>query len=285
MLDISNQSIVAEQGYIQRIHACYDKMSVAEKKIADYIINSELADIANMTVNKIADNTSTSPATVVRFCRTIGFDSFSEFRFSLQKLPQGIKNNDDLLKNQNASAIKDRVVELVQSAVSSTVFAMDNAQLEEAINLVSEARTILIWGKGTASGIALATTSSFVNMGIHAVTYTDELTARRSIAFLNESDLIIVINRNGEFQAGINLCEAAKKRNIKTIAITEIKDSRLAGAADVVLLTAMNYRSLPIMLPSITLCQQLTIQLLQVGVLLRKYDELKDVIDSMYNVY
>ena len=77
----------------------------------------------------------------------------------------------------------------------------------------------------------------------------------------------------------------AKKRNIKTIAITEIKDSTLASVADVVLLTAMNYRSLPIMLPSITLCQQLTIQLLQVGVLLRKYEELKDIIDNMYNVY
>ncbi len=277
--------LFAEESYAQRIHSYYPNMSSSEKKIADYITGNSLAEINDLTINEMASNIGTSTSTIVRFCRNIGFKSYSEFRFFLQKLPQGVSNDEELLNAApNASAIKDKVISLVNSSVASTVMTMDNACLEEAIDAISNSTTVVFWGLGTASGVAQAAAASFVNMGIHAISYTDCLTARRSIHFLGDKDVVVVINRNGRFVEGLNIVELALKRGVKTIAITEDPRSDLAEIADIVLLTAINDRQLPIMLPCITLCQHLTIQLLQVGVLLRKYDELRDIIEIMYGV-
>ena len=282
---MTHSPILPSEGYIQRITTYYPKMSAMEKKVADIILHAPSDVIHNITVTDLAEQAGTSISTVVRFCRTIGFDGFTEFKYYIKKVPQGVPDDSDLLNSPpNAAAIKDKVVALTNSAVASTVMVMDNEQLENAINAIAQCRSLIIWGEGTASGVAQAAVASFVNMGIHALYSFDAMTALRSTSFMGENDVAIVINRNGAFRTGLQMFDAAKARGVKTIAITEEFDSPLALSADIVLCTALNDRSLPIMLPSITLCQHLTIQLLQVGVLLHSYDRLADKIDAMYQI-
>lgn len=283
---MADELIISAEGYTQRINSYYNMMGAAEKRVADYILGAPLKDVtALMTVNELARQAHVSTATVIRFCKTIGFEGFSEFKFFLQKLPQGISNDTALLNAPpNASAIKEKVMALTNSAVASTVMLIDNQMLERAIAAIADCGTVFIWGQGTASGVALAAAASFINMGIRAEQCFDTVTAIRNISFMGPKDVLIVINRNGRFRSGLQLVEAGKRHGMTTIAITEDFSSPLAKECDIQLCTALNDQTLPIMLPSITLCQHLTIQLLQVGVLLRNFDLLKEQIDEMYDV-
>ena len=62
-------------GYIQKFEGSFSK---TEEKIADYIIEHPEAALSS-SVEDLAQATKTSGATVVRFCRTIGFRGFMDF--------------------------------------------------------------------------------------------------------------------------------------------------------------------------------------------------------------
>ena len=69
--------------YIQRIRAQYDTgiFSKSDKRIADYLLEHPGAVDAE-TASSIAEKVGTSPATVVRFCRKLGFKGLTDMKNS-----------------------------------------------------------------------------------------------------------------------------------------------------------------------------------------------------------
>ena len=67
---------------IDAICAVYDSLSETEKRIADFIIQNT-DHVTHMSVREIADKSNTSGATVSRFVRHIGYDSFSDLRLAI----------------------------------------------------------------------------------------------------------------------------------------------------------------------------------------------------------
>ena len=66
----------------------YGSMTSTEQKIADCILNEPEKTI-EMTAAELSELTGTSPATVIRFARKLGFKSLSEMRVSLAKYLHG----------------------------------------------------------------------------------------------------------------------------------------------------------------------------------------------------
>ena len=56
-----------------------EEMSDTEKGIADYLLNKG-RDIEKYSVRALAIGAFTSPATVVRFCKKLGFSGFDDFK-------------------------------------------------------------------------------------------------------------------------------------------------------------------------------------------------------------
>ena len=69
--------------YIQRIRAQYDTgiFSKSDKRIADYLLEHPGA-VDGETASSIAEKVGTSPATVVRFCRKLGFKGLTDMKNS-----------------------------------------------------------------------------------------------------------------------------------------------------------------------------------------------------------
>ena len=59
---------------IGRIRTAYEGLTSTEKKIADYILNN-VEDIVGKSAADLAEVTDTSPATIFRFCKTIGLQN------------------------------------------------------------------------------------------------------------------------------------------------------------------------------------------------------------------
>lgn len=70
--------------YKSRIQSKYGGMSESEKKIADYILKTEFENGVG-SINELAAATETSSATIVRFCKTLGFKGYAEFKFYCDK--------------------------------------------------------------------------------------------------------------------------------------------------------------------------------------------------------
>ena len=67
---------------LKRIEYYYDMLSKVSKKVADYILSNPEAAIY-MTVLQLAETCGVSEASVVRFCKSIGYTGFNEMKISL----------------------------------------------------------------------------------------------------------------------------------------------------------------------------------------------------------
>ncbi|MDD3439757.1 MAG: MurR/RpiR family transcriptional regulator, partial [Clostridiaceae bacterium] len=69
---------------LSRIRQHYEHLSNTEQRIADLILN-EWKHIIDMPVAQIAEEAGVSQATVVRFCRSIGFNGVPELKLYLKR--------------------------------------------------------------------------------------------------------------------------------------------------------------------------------------------------------
>ena len=78
-----NQKAPGTVGFSQLIGERFPHLTKSEKRIANYL-NQNLDDSAFLSAAEIADRLQLSEATMVRFARTLGFDSYPVMRLALQ---------------------------------------------------------------------------------------------------------------------------------------------------------------------------------------------------------
>ena len=79
---------------IRSIRQKYKDFSKVNKRIADYILKDPTR--LSLTANEIASNSETSPASVTRFSKQLGFDSWEELKLSIAAV-QAASNGKKIL--------------------------------------------------------------------------------------------------------------------------------------------------------------------------------------------
>lgn len=116
------------------------KLNDLELLVYDYIIKNKQVVIF-MTIRELADAVHVSTSTVIRFCKKMDCDGYTEFRVKFK-----IFLNEQ--KNQNPKAD----VEELQHYFKSMDTPSQEKQLEEAAGMIRRARRVIFVGIGT-SGI------------------------------------------------------------------------------------------------------------------------------------
>ena len=69
---------------LERIHASYDQLTAAERKVADFVL-SQHNQVQFMSITQLADECSTAEATISRFCRNLHLKCFNAFKIELAR--------------------------------------------------------------------------------------------------------------------------------------------------------------------------------------------------------
>ena len=92
---MSNMSV------LENIISSYDILFSAEKKVADYVLKHP-QETLDLNVVELANKSKVSDATVIRFCKHIGYAGYYQFRIMLAKtLPLPAK--EEANKKQNTT--------------------------------------------------------------------------------------------------------------------------------------------------------------------------------------
>lgn len=252
-----------------KIQQKYPSMSEGERKVADYFLGT-VHHVSLPNINELADAVQTSISTIVRFCKTLGFSGYSEFKYHYQKgVPAPLGGDIQLSGSDTISAIKEKVGNFTQQAIWQSIATINNAQLEEAITSISYARQIMICGEGSASGIAALAANAFMCMGISSCYIPDALTQLRYASFCSKNDVVIGITNDGYIKDVVDTLMLAHSRHATTICITGRSDSLVTKYSDIVLYTTMQDNQSPLDLPITSICQLLILHLVQVGLMAR----------------
>lgn len=282
--DKNNDMVQDTEEYVSRIRAKYGIMSESEKKIADYILSLNYAE-EDDSINNLAAATGTSVSTIVRFCKTLGFKGYAEFKFYCQKgILSPFSGKVEISSGDSVGTIKQKVVEFTKNAINNSIINTDNDEIDKAIEALSYARQILICGEGSASGIALLAVNTFMNLGIPSYVVQDPLTQIRTASFLGEQDVVIGITNCGYIKDVVDTLMVAKEHGAKTICITGMADSLVTRYSDICLCTTLRDNQSPLDLPTTTICQMITLHTLQIGYIVRNNKSTEDNVKKLYQL-
>lgn len=254
----------------------YDSLSDSEKTIGKYIIdNSEL--ISNLTVYQLAEATNASAATIVRFCKSIGFKGYGELKYYIQHgVNQFITGSINIESGDSSATLKQKVAAFNKNAIDDSLMTVDDQELDRAIDAIFHANRVSIYAEGGSAGTALCTRNAFANVGIQSVVCTDAFDQMVNASFLNSSDVAIGICHRGDIINTIDAMCAAKENGATTIAIVGYPNSTLGDSCDIVLRTSSQSLFTIYDIPTIRMCEMFIINILQVGLIYRHYDMLEE---------
>lgn len=271
--------------YLTRIQNHYQTFSSSEKRIADYILNHH-SKIPTMSTQALAVKANTSPATVVRFCRTIGFKGYTELKFYIER--ELLSPSSDIFqinRGESVKIIKQKVFNFNKSVIDETMMLLNDENLEKAIHYISHAKRVDIYGEGGSGSIALSATNIFMQIGIPCNSYTDAFLQITAASQLHPGDVAIAISHSGRVINTLDAIQEAKHQGAFTIGITGYANTPMIDHLDVVLFTSSQASNILSDLPAARISELSVISVIQIALLSQNYETLAGQIQKAKEIF
>lgn len=208
--------------------------SSSEKQIANYILNSG-KDVLNLSTIELAKATYTSPSTIVRLCRKLGFKKYNDFKVNLASSFEYLisQNNDinanfPIKKQENITHISHKISTLYIESIQETQRLLSEEELRKSIILLDKADIIDIYGVSNPLRMAEDFQYKMFRIGKQVKILSMINEQLFQAAQSNEKHCALVISYSGETPEVIEACKLLKKKRCPIIGITSIGDNQLS---------------------------------------------------------
>lgn len=250
------------------------------------VVRENPSTVVDMTINELAKECSTSVASVVRFCRAIGFSGYAPLRMALatelgkeaaQFSARGAFgseiSDDDTLRE---AVSKLAALELL--AIEDTVAHLDFDVLEAAITDIDQAERILLYGIGAGQFVAEDLAHKLLRVGRNAHVLADPHEAIAASVLNAGPTVAIGFSHSGTTSETIHFLRTAGGNGAATIAVTSAKDSPLARVADHALFTEVRESTFRAGAMVSRIAQLTLVDCLFIGVAKRRFAETVDAL-------
>ena len=213
---------------LERIRASIPALPPAEQRVAKVLLADPRA-FASLPVTELALRSQVSKPTVVRFCRSIGYDGLADFKLKLAgNVNEGVPFVHRAVDDDDKAG--DIVVKVIDNAVAAMLRyrnAAANQAVERAIAALAEAgrnsvhgRRIEFYGVGNSGIVAQDAQHKFFRLGVTATAVSDGHVQVMSATMLKPGDCAVIISNSGRSRDLMDVAEIARKKGATVIAIT-----------------------------------------------------------------
>lgn len=210
---------------LDRIKASMPSLAPAEQRVAKLVLGDPRA-FANLPVSELADRAHVSKPTVVRFCRSMGYDGLSDFKLKLAgSVSEGVPfihrsvDPDDKTSDVLVKVIDNAVAAFLKYRNDASTFAIEKAA-EALAATYKTGRRIEFYGAGNSGVVALDAQHKFFRLGVNAISYSDGHMQVMSATLLGPGDCVVVISNSGRTRDLMDACDIARRNGATTIVIT-----------------------------------------------------------------
>jgi DNA-binding MurR/RpiR family transcriptional regulator len=223
---------------LARMRAAYPSLPPSERKVVDFIL-SNFEEVIRMTLAELAQRSGVSDATVVRLCRSLGFNNFLELKISLTRSIGDSSRliHDDVREGDSSGTVARKVLRTAIQAVQDTLQVLDEDTFNKAVDLIFNADRVLIAGVGTSGPLAHELYNRLIRLHMNCHVHTDIYLQVVEAALLTERDAVVLISQNGTTIGPIRTAMEARRKGARIIVITGNSVSELSELADVILMT------------------------------------------------
>lgn len=190
-----------------------------ETSLYDYICkNSE--KVIYMRIRDLADETHVSTSTILRFCRKINCEGFSEFKV---KLKLYLDDNEDSNIKSSQYALSEFVERTLNGSFESTIM--------EAASLIVKSDNLIFIGTGSSGILAEYGARYFSSLGKFSMYVKDPYIPIHANYLHNSTTIALSVT--GENSFTISHLNQLKQKGSNIISITNNKHCPIAKMADI----------------------------------------------------
>ncbi|HHX79212.1 MAG TPA: MurR/RpiR family transcriptional regulator [Acholeplasmataceae bacterium] len=220
-----------------------DNLSVAEQSVLDYLIENK-STLKEFTVEGIAKAAYTSPASVVRMCKKLGYDGFKDFKVdfilanSKIEIPD-VKEYTDVILSKDVKEFNGKIaIENNVRALEDTLRLFSEEKLKEAAKTIMSARKILLFGKGSSYLVAKDLQMKLRRIDKFCIAQEDSHDQLTDATFIDHRDVVILVSNSGTTSEIVRAAIVAKENKATIIGVVKAGKSLLADISDIVLYTS-----------------------------------------------
>lgn len=231
---------LARMDFSQILSENYKNLTKSEKQIADYLRKNQ-DESAFLSAGELAARLDLSEATLVRFARSLGFDSYPAMREVLQenfrrRVTHSARLRSRLDDLREAGDIFERLVVSEMDYMTQSLESVSREALHQAVSLMEDRRRIYIFGLGPSVSLVELMRIRLERFGHQVVTLTT--TGREflePLLSMTEQDLLFVICFFDVSPALELSLDYARDINCPVIMLTDTLGSIIGDKATVVL--------------------------------------------------
>lgn len=222
---------------LDRISASLPSLAPAEQRVGELVLLDPKA-FAHLPVRELAERAQVSKPTVIRFCRSMGYDGLADFKLKLAgHASEGVPFIHRSVDADDKTA--DVLVKVIDNSVAAFLQyrnAASPAQLERAgaaiLRTWEKGQRLELYGAGNSGIIAQDAQHKFFRLGITSIASSDGHIQVLSATMLRPGDSAIIISNSGCTRDLLDAAEIAKASGATVIAITA-SHSPLAALSDI----------------------------------------------------
>jgi RpiR family carbohydrate utilization transcriptional regulator len=210
---------------LDRIRASLPSLAPAEQRVGQLVLKDARA-FANLPVSELAARAHVSKPTVVRFCRSMGYDGLSDFKL---KLAGTVSEGVPFI--HRSVDVDDKTSDVVVKVIDNTVAAFLKYRNDASTAAIDKAATVLaatyktgkrieFFGAGNSGIVAQDAQHKFFRLGVNTVAYSDGHMQVMSASLMGPGDCLVVISNSGRTRDLMDACDIARKNGATTIVIT-----------------------------------------------------------------
>jgi Transcriptional regulators len=211
------------------IQSAYGNMSVTERRIADFVLNSP-EKIMFSSVTQVAEELEIAQSSITRFCQTIGLRGYQELKIRIaQSSEQPARPGGD---SEEEASLSKKLAQISANSILDASMSIDQEALDEAVKLLAAARKIVVFGLGESGPMAQLLKIKLMGQGLTADAHVDVHLQAISAAHVESSDVAIGISQEGSTKDIVSALRAARANGAKTICITGQGKSPITEVSD-----------------------------------------------------
>jgi RpiR family transcriptional regulator, carbohydrate utilization regulator len=210
---------------LERVLAALPALPPAEQRVAKLVL-ADPRSFASLPVSELAERSHVSKPTVIRFCRSVGYDGLADFKLKLAgAVNEGVPFVHRSVDEDDKAG--DIMVKVIDNSVSALLKYRNDAAghaFERAITALAGAcgqgRRIEFYGVGNSGIVAEDAQHKFFRLGVAASAVSDGHVQVMSATMLQPGDCAVIISNSGRSRDLLDAAEIARRKGATTIVIT-----------------------------------------------------------------
>jgi RpiR family carbohydrate utilization transcriptional regulator len=260
---------------LDSIRTRLDTLSKSEKKVALAVL-AQPAHTVGGNITALAKSAQVSEPTVVRFCRSLGYDGWHEFKLKLaQGLALALPGANEQPAQDDLAA--DLINKICSRSINTLLDLRNNLKAEtiqRTLDILARANKIEFYGQGTSGIVAADAQHKFFRSGVPTVAYADPAIHSIAASLLHQGDAVVAISQRGNNPALVRSIKLARRSGADVIVLAP-SGTPLADMATVLIPIDLVFNTDPYTPISARLAYLVVIDILAVGLALQRGPEFR----------